>query len=54
MNKKQETYQTIKIWVSTQRQLKLISVLLHKSMIEVLDDLVEEKAKELLPKGETK
>ena len=54
MNKKQETYQTVKIWVKTQQSLKLLSALLHKSMIEVLDELVAEKLEQVAPKGETK
>jgi predicted DNA-binding protein len=45
MKKKHDEYQTIRIWVKTQRRLKILSALLGKSMIEVLDDLVEEKLK---------
>jgi len=47
MKKKQDDYQTIRVWVKTQRRLKVLSALLQKSMIEVLDDLVEEKLKAL-------
>lgn len=45
MKKKEDDYQTIRIWVKTQRRLKILSALLEKSMVEVLDELVEERLK---------
>jgi len=51
MKKKQDAYQTIRIWVKTQRRLKILSALLGRSMIEVLDALVEEKLKEIEDKS---
>lgn len=47
MDKKEDAYQTIRIWVKTQRRLKILSALLGESIVETLDKLVEEKLKEL-------
>ncbi len=36
---------TIKIWVETHRKLRILAALLNKSMVEVLDNLVNEALK---------
>lgn len=42
MKKEVYEYQTIRIWVETQKRLKLLSVLRDESMVETLDRLVEQ------------
>ncbi len=36
---------TIKIWIETHRNLRILAALLGKSMVEVLDNLVDEALK---------
>ena len=36
---------TIKIWKDTRRKLKLLSAMLDKSMMECIDELIEEELK---------
>lgn len=45
---------TIKVHADTRRKLKLLAALLDKSMIEVLDSLVDEALKKAQEGGELK
>jgi len=47
MKEPKEATQTIKIWVKTQRKLKLLAALTHESMIQALDRLVEQELQRL-------
>jgi hypothetical protein len=42
MRKEAHEHQTIRIWVETQKRLKLLSALTAESMVETLDRLVEQ------------
>jgi len=47
MKQPKEATQTIKIWVKTQRKLKLLAALTHESMMKALDRLVEQELQRL-------
>jgi hypothetical protein len=47
MKQPKEETQTIKIWVKTQRNLKLLAALTHESMMKALDRLVEQEMQRL-------
>jgi hypothetical protein len=51
MTKKTDEYQTTRIWKKTLQRLKLIAVLTHSSMVEVIDRLAEQEL-ERIQKGE--
>jgi hypothetical protein len=42
-----EATQTIKIWVKTQRKLKLLAALTHESMLAVLERLVAQELQQV-------
>jgi len=51
MKQPQEATQTIKIWVKTQRKLKLVAALTHESMMKALDRLVEQELQRVRQEG---
>ena len=47
MKQPKEATQTIKIWVKTQRKLKLLAALTHESMLAVLERLVAQELQQV-------